>query len=135
MKRAKRARASLKILLVLALTVPGTFSPSPSYQQEVFAASPIESIIAGLVPNDPPGVSNPDSYIGDQEILQALDFWIRGRPVPGAGPISDQDILRLLDLWIRQVAISSALVTVKVSGKLTPAGNVSASNFEIITTL
>jgi PKD repeat protein len=108
MKRAKRARASLKILLVLALTVPGTFSPSPSYQQEVLAASPIESIIAGLVPNDPPGVSNPDSYIGDQEILQALDFWIRGRPVPGAGKvISDMQMLTLIDAWIKQRSVVS----------------------------
>lgn len=103
MKRAKGARALLKILLVLALAVPGAFSPSPCYQQEALAASPIESIIAGLVPNDPPGVPNPNALIGDREILQALDFWIKQRSVPGAGQaISDMEILRMLDAWIKQ---------------------------------
>lgn len=135
MRRVKGAKGLFKILLVFALVVPVAFSPSPGHQQEALAASPIESVVAGLVPNDPPGVPNPNSLIGDREILQALDFWIRGRPVPGASVISDQEILRLLDLWIRQTPVAPVPSIVKISGRLIPAEKaVSASSFEIINT-
>lgn len=62
----------------------------------------IERAIASLVPNDPPGVPDPDLVIGDQEILQAIQYWINGTPVPGTGGkvIDDVLILKLVQLWI-----------------------------------
>ncbi|MFN3309269.1 MAG: hypothetical protein ACK44E_08685 [Anaerolineales bacterium] len=106
-KKADLLKKLPSIALFSSLLLLGAFSYSPS-SREALASPSLESIIASLVPADPPGVPNPDALIGDREILQALDFWIRGRPVPGMGQaISDMQILQLLDLWIKRKNINS----------------------------
>lgn len=106
-KKINLLKKLLSIALLSSLLLLGAFS-YPSSTREALASPSLESIIASLVPGDPPGVPNPDALIGDQEILQALDFWIRGRPVPGMGQaISDMQILTLLDAWIKQRAVAT----------------------------
>lgn len=106
-KKINLLKKLLSIALLSSLLLLGAFS-YPSSTREALASPSLESIIASLVPDDPPGVSNPDALIGDREILQALDFWIRGRPVPGMGQaISDMQILTLLDAWIKQRAVAT----------------------------
>jgi hypothetical protein len=72
----------------------------------------IEQAVARLVPGDPSGAPDPDRVIGDQEILQAISFWINGEPVPNTGgqTINDNKMLELIALWIGStpVAASSA---------------------------
>ena len=79
----------------------------------------VEQAIAKLVPGDPGGVANPDLVIGDQEILQAIGFWISGDTVPGTGrTIDDAKMLELISLWIggTPVAASAAGLAATVPG-------------------
>jgi hypothetical protein len=70
----------------------------------------IEEAVARLVPNDPPGVSNPDTYIGDQEILRAQQLWTTGSPVPGTDgkTIDDATMMKLLGMWSSRKPVSRA---------------------------
>jgi len=67
----------------------------------------VESAIASLVSNNPSG-SDADFLIGDDEILQAIGFWVAGSTVPGTSQIiSDVTIRSLIDKWILQEPISN----------------------------
>lgn len=65
---------------------------------------PVEQAVARLVPGDPPGVDRADVYIGDQEILLAVEHWIKGTPVPRTGGtrLDDATMRRLIELWARR---------------------------------
>lgn len=54
--------------------------------------------------------ANHNGYIDDAEILQAIQYWVTGEPVPGtAGQvISDEEILKLIDIWINHTPIAPA---------------------------
>jgi len=53
---------------------------------------------------------NNNNRIDDNEVLQAMVFWITGTPVPGSGgrTISDDEIRALVQMWIRGDEVSSA---------------------------
>jgi hypothetical protein len=50
--------------------------------------------------------SNGNGRLDDSEILTALDYWIKQRPVPDIGVLSDLQILSLLDKWIKGTQIA-----------------------------
>jgi hypothetical protein len=50
--------------------------------------------------------SNGNGRLDDSEILTALDYWIKQRPVPDIGVLSDLQILSLLDKWIKGTRIA-----------------------------
>jgi len=64
----------------------------------------VERAVARLVPNDPPTVLDPDTLIGDGEILRAIEFWVKGIAVPktGGARIDDPTIQRLVALWAKR---------------------------------
>jgi len=64
----------------------------------------VERATARLIPNDPPTVLDPDTLIGDGEILRAIEFWVKGTPVPRTGGvrIDDATMQRLVALWTRR---------------------------------
>lgn len=82
-------------------------SPTPP---GLLVGKTIEEAIASLVPGDPADVTNPDVYIGDQEILRAHQLWISGSPVPGTDGkvIDDAMMLKLLGLWSSRKPVSQA---------------------------
>lgn len=61
----------------------------------------IDQAVARLVPADPAGVSNPDRFIGSQEIDAATQLWISNRPVPHTGGqyITELVLKQLIQLW------------------------------------
>lgn len=68
---------------------------------------PIAQAIARLIENDPADDPNADHYIGDLEIQEALDLWIRGVPVPGTNGriIDDVTIMALIAIWANQTVM------------------------------
>ena len=70
----------------------------------------IEEVVAALMPGDPSGVPNPNLVIGDQEILQAIHYWITGDPVPETGGqvIADVKMHKLIQLWITGAQVTAA---------------------------
>jgi len=54
--------------------------------------------------------ANHNGYIDDAEILQAIQYWVTGEPLPGTGGavISDEEILKLIDIWINHTPIAPA---------------------------
>jgi len=50
---------------------------------------------------------NQNNFLDDPEILAAIQAWIAGKPIEGAGgqTIDDREILRLIDLWVRGAPI------------------------------
>ncbi|MEM4413850.1 MAG: S8/S53 family peptidase [Candidatus Caldarchaeum sp.] len=50
--------------------------------------------------------SNANGRLDDLEILTALDYWIKQRPVPDIGVLSELQILALLDKWIKGTPIA-----------------------------
>ncbi|MGQ9734901.1 MAG: right-handed parallel beta-helix repeat-containing protein [Candidatus Bipolaricaulia bacterium] len=52
--------------------------------------------------------TNGNGYLDDPEILQAIEYWVNGLPVPGTGgqTISDAKVLELIALWINHEPIS-----------------------------
>ena len=50
--------------------------------------------------------SNGNGRLDDSEILTALDYWIKQRPVPDIGVLSDLQMLSLLDKWIKGTRIA-----------------------------
>lgn len=50
--------------------------------------------------------SNANGRLDDVEILTALDYWIKQRPVPDIGVLSELQILALLDKWIKGAPIA-----------------------------
>ncbi len=50
--------------------------------------------------------SNENGRLDDLEILTALDYWIKQRPVPDLGVLSDLQVLALLDKWIKGTRIA-----------------------------
>lgn len=61
----------------------------------------IDQAVARLVPADPLGVSNPDHFIGNQEMDLATQLWVSSRPVPGTGGqyITEDVLKQLIHLW------------------------------------
>ena len=78
----------------------------------------IEGAVAALVPGDPSGAANPDLVIGDQEILQAISFWINGEPVPGTAgkTINDAKMLELISLWIGGTPVAASAAGLTATG-------------------
>ncbi|MGQ9734902.1 MAG: CARDB domain-containing protein [Candidatus Bipolaricaulia bacterium] len=93
----------------------------------------IEAAIASLVPGDPSGAANPSLVIGDQEILQAISFWINGEPVPGTAgeTINDAKMLELISLWIGGTPVSGSAAGLASALVVTP-GNQTALKVERI---
>jgi nitrous oxidase accessory protein NosD len=52
--------------------------------------------------------ANGNGYLDDPEILQAVQYWVTGEPVPGTGgeTIDDAKILELIRMWINHEPIS-----------------------------
>jgi len=67
----------------------------------------IDQAVARLVPNDPVSVTNPNHFIGAQEIEASTQLWIDGRPVPRTGGqhITDEAMRQLIALWEQHVAV------------------------------
>ncbi len=93
----------------------------------------IEQAIASLVPGEPAGAANPDLVIGDQEILQAISFWINGEEVPNTGgqTINDAKMLELISLWIGGTPVSGPGPTAGLASART-TGNQTALKVERI---
>lgn len=51
--------------------------------------------------------ANENGYLDDPEILQAIQYWVTGEPVPGRGGerISDAIILELIAIWINHTPL------------------------------
>lgn len=63
----------------------------------------IEAAVAQMIPNDPSVAlgGNADRLIGDQEILLAIEHWVKGRSVPKTGGkrINDLSMKSLIEAW------------------------------------
>jgi len=77
--------------MLIGVAACGLFQPALS----------LEAAVARLLPNDPPVAQFSDRIIGDDEIVLAVQFWIRDLPVPRSGGqrINDDEMKRLIELW------------------------------------
>ncbi len=66
--------------------------------------------------------TNGNGYLDDEEILQAIEYWINGMPVPGTGGeiITDAKILELIALWINHEPISPPTPPPPIMEKVCP---------------
>jgi PKD repeat protein len=108
---AYTTQGNFTVKLVVTDDQGRTASASRTVPVGVVSHKKLKEVVAGLIPGDPAGVSNPDVVIGDGEILQAIDMWLKKTLVPGTNQILDRETIRveLIPYWVEGVPVTQAI--------------------------